>query len=51
MRGLVAEFEVVIRRELDYSAEAENARRFAANFAGTQVIIPGVYLGSRPRGC
>jgi ubiquinone biosynthesis protein len=48
--GLVAEFEVVIRRELDYSAEAENARRFAANFAGTQVIIPGVYLGlSTPR--
>jgi ubiquinone biosynthesis protein len=42
--GLVAEFEVVIRRELDYSAEAENARRFAANFAGTRVIIPEVYL-------
>ena len=42
--GLVAEFEVVIRRELDFSAEAENARRFAANFAGTQVVIPGVYL-------
>jgi ubiquinone biosynthesis protein len=44
VRGLVAEFEIVIRRELDYTAEAENARRFAANFAGTQVIIPGVYL-------
>jgi ubiquinone biosynthesis protein len=42
--GLVAEFEVVVRRELDYSAEAENARRFAANFAGTQVVIPEVYL-------
>ena len=42
--GLVAEFEVVVRRELDYSAEAENARRFAANFAGTRVVIPGVYL-------
>jgi ubiquinone biosynthesis protein len=42
--GLVAEFEVVIRRELDYSAEAENARRFAANFAGTRVVIPEVYL-------
>ena len=42
--GLVAEFEVVIRRELDYSAEAENARRFAANFAGTKVVIPGIYL-------
>ncbi len=42
--GLVAEFEVVITRELDYSAEAENARRFAANFAGTRVIVPAVYL-------
>jgi ubiquinone biosynthesis protein len=42
--GLVAEFEVVIRRELDYSTEAENARRFAANFAGTRVVIPAVYL-------
>ena len=42
--GLVAEFEVVIRRELDFSAEAENARRFAANFAGTRVVIPEVYL-------
>jgi ubiquinone biosynthesis protein len=42
--GLVAEFEVVVRRELDYSAEAENARRFAANFAGTRVVIPAVYL-------
>jgi ubiquinone biosynthesis protein len=44
VRGLVAEFEVVIRRELDYTAEAENARRFAANFAGTEVVIPNVYL-------
>jgi ubiquinone biosynthesis protein len=48
--GLVAEFEVVVRRELDYSAEAENARRFAANFAGTRVVIPAVYLDlSTPR--
>jgi ubiquinone biosynthesis protein len=45
VRGLVAEFEGVIRRELDYTAEAENARRFAANFAGTPVLIPKVYLG------
>lgn len=44
VRGLVAEFEGVIRRELDYTAEAENARRFGANFAGTPVVIPGVYL-------
>ena len=45
VRGLVAEFEVVVKRELDYTAEAENARRFAANFAETPVIIPRVYLG------
>jgi ubiquinone biosynthesis protein len=44
IRGLVAEFEGVIRRELDYSAEAGNARRFAINFAGTPVVIPTVYL-------
>jgi ubiquinone biosynthesis protein len=50
VRGLVAEFEVVIRRELDYTTEAENARRFYANFAGTPVIIPEVYLDlSTPR--
>jgi ubiquinone biosynthesis protein len=44
VRGLVAEFEGVIRRELDYAAEAENARRFAANFADTPVVIPEIYL-------
>ena len=44
VRGLVAEFETVIRRELDYTAEAENARRFAVNFAGTPVVIPRVHL-------
>jgi ubiquinone biosynthesis protein len=44
VRGLVAEFETVIRRELDYTAEAANARRFAANFAETPVVIPRVYL-------
>ena len=43
VRGLVAEFEGVIRRELDYDAEAQNARRFAANFADTPVVIPEVY--------
>jgi ubiquinone biosynthesis protein len=41
--GLVAEFEGVIRRELDYEAEAQNARRFAANFVGTPVKIPKIY--------
>jgi ubiquinone biosynthesis protein len=44
VRGLVAEFETVIRRELDYTAEAANARRFAVNFADTPVVIPEVYL-------
>ena len=44
VRGLVAEFETVIRRELDYTAEAANARRFAINFADTPVVIPRVYL-------
>lgn len=42
--SLVAEFDSVIRRELDYSGEAENARRFAINFADTDVVIPKVYL-------
>ena len=42
--GLVAEFEGVIRRELDYGAEAQNARRFAHNFAGTRVKVPAIYL-------
>src|SRR3712207_4260842 len=44
VRGLVAEFETVIRRELDYTAEAANARRFGTNFADTPVVIPKVYL-------
>jgi ubiquinone biosynthesis protein len=43
VRELVAEFEGVIRRELDYEAEAMNARRFAANFEGTPVKIPLIY--------
>ena len=42
---LAAEFEGVIRRELDYEAEAQNARRFAHNFADTEVRIPRVYTG------
>ncbi|MGF1471823.1 MAG: ABC1 kinase family protein [Rubrobacteraceae bacterium] len=42
--GLVAEFDGVIRRELNYSTEAENARRFAINFSETAVKIPRVYL-------
>ena len=43
VKELVAEFEGVIRRELDYEQEAENARRFAANFAGTRVKIPEIH--------
>ncbi len=43
VKELVAEFEGVIRRELDYEAEAQNARRFAANFVGTPVKIPEIY--------
>ncbi len=43
VRELVAEFDGVIRRELDYEAEAMNARRFAANFKGTLVKIPGIH--------
>ncbi len=43
VKELVAEFEGVIRRELDYEQEAENARRFAANFAGTPVKIPEIH--------
>src|SRR5918993_4488013 len=43
VKELVAEFEGVIRRELDYEAEAQNARRFAINFAGTPVKIPRIY--------
>lgn len=41
--SLVAEFEGVIRRELDYSAEAQAARRFAINFEGSPVVIPKIY--------
>jgi len=40
---LVAEFEGVIRRELDYEAEARNARRFGVNFEGTPVKIPQIH--------
>jgi ubiquinone biosynthesis protein len=50
IRGLVAEFEGVIRRELNYSTEADNARRFAVNFGDSPVVIPEIYLDySGPR--
>lgn len=43
LSGVVAEFEGVILRELDYEAEAQNARRFAANFADHPVRVPAVH--------
>ena len=52
VRGLVAEFEDVIRRELDYTAEAANARRFAVNVKALSSVIfnagrdPGGVLGA-----
>ena len=42
--GLVSEFAVSIRRELDYLTEGRNAERFASNFAASpDVHVPRVY--------
>ncbi|VVB86172.1 protein kinase UbiB [uncultured archaeon] len=42
--GFVEEFSRIIRQETDYAHEAQNARRFYDNFAGSAtVIIPKVY--------
>ena len=42
--GLVAEFSVSLRRELDYMTEGRNAERFANNFGESpDVHIPRVY--------
>ena len=42
--GLVAEFAVSLRRELDYLTEARNAERFAADFADSRdVHVPQVH--------
>jgi predicted unusual protein kinase regulating ubiquinone biosynthesis (AarF/ABC1/UbiB family) len=42
--GLVAEFSATLWEELDYLAEADNAVRFGANFAGTAAVcVPAVY--------
>ena len=42
--GLVSEFAVSLRRELDYLSEGRNAERFAANFAASEdVHIPRVF--------
>jgi ubiquinone biosynthesis protein len=41
--GLVHQFSTTLQAELDYVAEAGNARRFAANFAGDRAVhIPSV---------
>src|SRR5262249_13819460 len=42
--GLVAEFDHAIMAELDYTVEADNAERFAKNFAESPVVrFPRVY--------
>ena len=42
--GLVSEFAVSLRRELDYLSEGRNAERIAANFAASEdVHIPRVF--------
>jgi ubiquinone biosynthesis protein len=42
--GLVSEFALSLRRELDYVAEGRNAERFATNFEGRpEVHIPRVF--------
>jgi ubiquinone biosynthesis protein len=42
--GLVHQFDLAITSELDFATEAENALRFAQNFAGYKnVKFPGVY--------
>ena len=42
--GLVSEFAVSLRRELDYQTEGRNAERFASNFAASpDVHVPRVY--------
>jgi ubiquinone biosynthesis protein len=46
LAGLTSEFAATLRSELDYEREADNAERFAANFADdTTVHIPRVYRG------
>jgi len=43
-REIVAQFATMIRRELDFIAEAQSARRFRENFRDDpSVYIPGVY--------
>src|SRR5688572_12337799 len=45
--GLVSEFDKAIMAELDYTVEADNAERFARNFAGNPIVrFPKVYRGA-----
>jgi predicted unusual protein kinase regulating ubiquinone biosynthesis (AarF/ABC1/UbiB family) len=47
---LYGEFSSTTRRELDFVAEAENAERFALNFAGApRIRIPGVFAQASTR--
>ncbi len=42
--GLVQEFALTLRAELDYIREGQNAERFAANFVGDKTVhIPRIY--------
>ena len=42
--GMLREFDETVHEEMDYSAEARNAEKFTANFAGwSQVHVPKIY--------
>ncbi|AWB87715.1 ABC1 kinase family protein [Mycetocola zhujimingii] len=41
--GLIDQFSVTIRAELDYLTEARNAERFAENFRDSRIHIPRVF--------
>ncbi|MCB9743809.1 MAG: AarF/ABC1/UbiB kinase family protein [Alphaproteobacteria bacterium] len=43
-KGILEQFERSITAELDFLAEAENMRRFEANFRGVELVrVPGAY--------
>lgn len=46
---LVEQFDHAITSELDFTAEAENARRFAANSEGTPCLFPRVFREASTR--
>lgn len=49
-KGLVDEFEQAIKAELDFTVEAQNAERFAENFAGEETIrFPRAYREASSR--